>query len=218
MSATKQRIPSREAAAVAKRFWERVDRSGPVPEGRPDLGNCWIWLGSRNSDGYGHCRVKGRLMGAHQVAFTIEGGTLLPGLEVCHRCDRRDCVRPDHLFQATHLENIRDMHAKGRAYKASGDANGSRLYPERRPRGDSHPARLHPERMARGDRNGARTKPETRARGEKNGAARLTVQKVRLIRERWAVGDVSQRALGREFGVSKTAIRDVLAQRTWASS
>lgn len=205
-------------SGATTRFWCRVDLHGPVPAHLPDLGACWLWTGAKNRDGYGHLRVGGRLRGAHQVAFVSAGGLLVTGLEVCHKCDRRDCVRPSHLFQATHAENVRDMIAKGRDRKACGDANASRKFPERRPRGDTHPARLHPERMARGDRNGARTKPETRARGERSGTSRLTLAAVQAIRERWASGGITQRALAGEYGVSKTCIRNVVLGATWRAA
>lgn len=199
-------------------FWDRVDKNGPVPEHRPELGPCWLWTGATTRDGYGTVRANGRTAGAHQVAFVAAGGVLETGKEVCHHCDVRRCVRPSHLFQATHLANIRDMHAKGRARKATGDANGSRKHPESRPRGDNHPSRLHPERWARGDRNGARLHPETRARGERSGAARLTAQQVGEIRTRFTGKRGEIVAMARELGVSKTAIRNVLLGRTWRAA
>lgn len=42
------------------------------------------------------------------------------GLDACHRCDIRACVRPSHLFEGTRLQNVQDMDGKGRRWFAVG--------------------------------------------------------------------------------------------------
>lgn len=45
---------------------------------------------------------------------------------------------------------------------------------------------------------------------------KLTDEQVREIRARYAAGGVTQKQLGREFGVGQTTISAILRRRLWA--
>lgn len=53
------------------------------------------------------------------------------------------------------------------------------------------------------------------ATGVRCGSAKLTPEQIAAIRDRYAVGGVSQRALGRVYGVDQTTISCVVRGRTW---
>lgn len=88
----------------------------------PD-GGCLLWTGAKDSSGYGRMWVGGRLHGAHRIAWELAHGPVPAGMYVLHRCDRRACVLPAHLFLGDHQENMDDMAAKGRRASLSGEAN-----------------------------------------------------------------------------------------------
>lgn len=76
---------------------------------------CWLWVGSvRNSGGYGNFWADGHHITAHRFSYEFFVESIPKGMQVCHTCDMRRCVNPDHLWLGTNKENNQDMLNKGR--------------------------------------------------------------------------------------------------------
>src|SRR5262245_36354924 len=94
-----------EMAAV-KEFWSRVVKGE----------SCWEWAGAHEPKGYGvlwfqrghgaKTRSRVKIL-AHRVSFYLHTGQD-SDLDVLHKCDNKLCVRPDHLYLGTAVENMRD--------------------------------------------------------------------------------------------------------------
>lgn len=84
---------------------------------------CWIWMGALNPvSGYGCLTAENKVQTAHRRSWKIHRGPIPAGQNVCHHCDIRCCVNPDHLYLGTQRENLRDMVKRGRGRKVLGEA------------------------------------------------------------------------------------------------
>jgi hypothetical protein len=109
------------------RFWAKVDKDGPPHPTKPELGNCWLWTGAVHESGYGHFNIAGhrpgKIVRVHRLSLELANGPPPEdGLDACHSCDRRLCLRPEHLAWDTRSVNIRDMYRRGRRPMTPGKA------------------------------------------------------------------------------------------------
>jgi hypothetical protein len=77
-------------------------------------GECLEWQSGLRSGGYGHFTYCYKSYVAHRVCWQLIYGDIPDGLFVCHKCDNRKCIRPDHLFLGTQQDNIQDASRKKR--------------------------------------------------------------------------------------------------------
>jgi hypothetical protein len=97
----------------------------------PNTG-CWLWLGPEYAKGYGAFHFNAQVERAHRAAYRLWIGE--PNGFVCHKCDVRFCVNPQHLYLGTHADNMRDMKTRNRA--ATGLRSGAHTKPLRRTYGE----------------------------------------------------------------------------------
>lgn len=183
-------LPELSPSDIA-RFWNKVNKEGPVPFHAPHLGPCWLWTGYRGKFGYGIFAADGRRVKAHRVSRLISTGENTT-LHVLHDCDNPACVRPNHLRSGTPKDNSDDMVAKGR-----------------------HHGITKPGCMPRGDRHHFRIRPETVARGTCHYRAQLNPEIVRDARRRFDAGEATARELAAERGVRRETMSKVVHRITW---
>jgi hypothetical protein len=91
---------------VRRRFLDKVDKTD----------SCWNWTASTRM-GYGAFSINRKIYSAHRVSFEMAKGHI-SGF-ILHKCNNRLCVNPDHLYQGTQKDNVRDSIAAGTHYLIS---------------------------------------------------------------------------------------------------
>lgn len=77
-----------------------------------NMNECWIWQRTINfRNGYGVFSLNKKTIMAHRSSFQIFGGELTKEKPlVCHKCDIKICVNPEHLYAGSYADNLTDSY------------------------------------------------------------------------------------------------------------
>lgn len=81
-------MPRTRTTTDEERFWSFVDKSG----------ECWMYTGPINKDGYGEFVTAAGMVAAHRFAFELEHGPIPAGVHIRRNCRHAACVRGAHHY------------------------------------------------------------------------------------------------------------------------
>lgn len=82
--------------SVADRLERHTDKSG----------DCWLWVGSLKTGGYGQIYFEGKNYNAHRLAYIVANGPVDADVVIDHMCHVRRCVNPSHLQAVSNKQNV----------------------------------------------------------------------------------------------------------------
>jgi len=107
-------LTSQGFSNVLDRFWRKVDKNGPIPSHRPELGPCWLWTAGKDEAGYGKFGIGRRMKNkyAHRLSYEWNRVAIPSDKEIDHLCKNKSCVNPAHLEAVRHQTNLARATAK----------------------------------------------------------------------------------------------------------
>jgi len=218
------------AAPYHHRYESDRDRVEKCVDVRSD--GCWFWKLSTFKSGYGMVRVNKRNLLAHRFCWEAIVGPIPDGAVLCHRCDRKLCCNPQHLYVGTTQTNADDAirarsllgsrHPRARFTEAQvravrkEHARGGVTYLQLAERYGVSSGTIGA--LVRGQNwrhvGGALAPGTARFRGAGAPLAKLTEKAVRAIRESFERGE-RQVDLARKHDVTMATIGAVVRRKSW---
>lgn len=179
---------------------------------RVSSSGCWEWQCSKTGNGYGHCKVDGKVVSTHRLAFLLWNGPIKRGQIVRHKCDNAACCNPKHLEPGWHEDNTQDIVTRKRSRSnrfSEQDVLGMISAFDLGESVVSISARLHTDtRIVKGFllKAGREMRHLGRPKGSKNIRVRITDDVKEKIRKAYSTGRFTQQQLAVRFGCDQTYV------------
>lgn len=112
----------KKSYATINQIIEFVPKPGSIEKFKSNIikleNGCWTLPNSPTKSGYISIKyINGKSLNAHRVSYYIFKDQEIANQHICHTCDNKYCVNPDHLFKGSASENHKDRSLKGIGYK-----------------------------------------------------------------------------------------------------
>jgi DNA-binding XRE family transcriptional regulator len=222
---------------------ERLQKFSKTVTGKKTKGSyCIEWTGSFSNDGYGQTEYKGKNWRIHRLAYIEAYGEIPEGKIICHHCDNRRCINPDHLYAGTQKTNAEDRVKRGRSNIKTGEEAGAAKLTEaqaieiirRRKSGEKEKdiakdynishwtvGDIYRGKKCWRDIDRDSIQPYKEVRKDKAGricnmTTKLTEDQVKEIKRLILSKKYSQNAIARRFNVSKKTIANIRTEKQWS--
>lgn len=215
-----QKYGSPVASLMMPWLWKRLSYDERFAANVTKGEGCWLWQGGKDKDGYGlfNARFEGAAhTRAHRYSYARYKGPISSLLFVCHTCDVRACVNPDHLFLGTSAENTDDKMAKGRHRTPEGERHYRALLTEEQvkvilddPR--THSRIAHDYNVSRTTISSIKTRHSWHALGPEKGVKSKRVSPRRGVSDKVTPDMVREILASKERGIDLAGRFDITPQ------
>lgn len=216
-----------------------MNRKGPVPTTPKEKlfanivkkeSGCWLYKNRPNE--YGKIFLSNKVgeqrnVFAHRLSYEVHIGPIPQGMYICHKCDVRGCVNPEHLYAGTHEDNTRDVVERGRHFSEKHYENVRRMRKMDDPTAELLKADYATGRYTQFDLakkygcsqatvsctiRGAKNQSNGTGGKKRTGHFRRKVQpeQYQEIRDLYATGQFTQNALAERFGIDQTTVSAII--------
>lgn len=87
------------------------------------INGCWLSKTSIRKDGYSSLKRENKEILAHRLSYQLHKNKIPKDKLVCHTCDVRNCINPDHLYLGNDSINALDRQKRNKSCSQIGEKN-----------------------------------------------------------------------------------------------